>query len=71
MFEKEKCDILYAREKFSLEEKLYENYVEMRKNMNKLENFKYGKEDKYISSEEFKQGFIAGVKIMSSLLIDL
>ena len=71
MFEKDKKEILYIREDFSIEEKLYENYIEMRKNMSKLENYKYGKEDKYMTSEEFKQGFIAGVKIMSSLLIDL
>ena len=71
MFEKDINKELYVREEFSIEEKLYESYVEMRKNIGKLENLKYSNEDKYISSKEFKQGFIAGVKIMSSLLLDL
>ena len=71
MFEKEKSNERYIREDFSIEEKLYESYIEMRKNMNKLENYKHGKEDNYISSADFKQGFIAGVKIMSSILLDI
>ena len=71
MFEKHLEDILYQREDFTIEEKLYDSYIEMRKNMNKLEKFKYGGDDPILSNEEFKQGFIAGVKIMSSLLLDI
>lgn len=71
MFEKSTKDILYNRENFSIEEELYEAYIEMRKSMNKLERFKYGNDDPFQTSEEFKQGFIAGVKIMSSILLDI
>ena len=71
LFEKDIEAILYQREDFTIEEKLYDAYIEMRKNMNKLEKFKYGIDDPMLNSEEFKQGFIAGIKIMSSLLIDV
>lgn len=71
MFEKEVSTILFTREKFSLEERLYESYSQMRKDMNEFEKFKYGNEDKFVESEEFKQGFIAAIKIMSSLLLDI
>lgn len=71
MFEKNTNTILYTREKFSLEEELYTNYINMRKSLGKLENMKYSNEDEMLNSEEFKQGFIAGIKIMSSILIDL
>ena len=36
-----------------------------------IENFKYANEDKFVDNENFKQGFIAGVKIMSSILLDI
>lgn len=71
MFEKNAKTILYTRENYSIEEELYKNYIEMRKSLGKLENMKYSNEDKLLDSEEFKQGFIAGIKIMSSILIDL
>ncbi|MBE5736601.1 MAG: hypothetical protein E7356_04560 [Clostridiales bacterium] len=71
MFEKDTGAIKYFREKYTMEEKIYESYVNMRKSLSELENYKYATEDKYISSEEFKQGFIAGLKIMSSLLLDI
>lgn len=71
MFEKDLSKVLYSRENYSLEEELYKNYIEMRSVMGKLESMKYNNEDKILNSEEFKQGFIAGVKIMSSLLLDV
>jgi len=49
-------------------EKSSERYL--REEFSILEGLKYINEDKFINSEDFKQGFIAGVKIMSSLLID-
>ena len=71
MFEKIIDEMLYTREKFSLEEKLFESYMSMRKIINELENYKYKSDDKYENSEAFKQGFLAGVKIMSSILLDI
>lgn len=71
MFEKDLSKVLYSRENYSLEEELYKNYIEMRSVIGKLESMKYNNEDKILNSEEFKQGFIAGVKIMSSLLLDV
>ena len=71
MFEKDRSFELYTREKFTLEEKLYKDYVSMRKTMNDLENCKYAVDDKMLESTDFKQGFLAGVKIMSSLLLDI
>ena len=71
MFEKNKENLLYVREDFSVEEELYKNYIAMRKSISKVESMKYENRDKYLESDDFKQGFIAGVKIMSSILLDL
>ena len=43
----------------------------MRKEISKIENYKYSVEDKYINNEDFKQGFLAGIKIMSSFMFDI
>ena len=67
-----KCDELYTRTGHSYEEKLYEYYVEMNNVVNEFIGMKYGKqEDKLLRSNEFKQGFIAGLKIMSSIFLDM
>ena len=71
MFEKDPNNVKYIREDFSIEEKLYENYISMRKNLKEYESYKYSSEDPYINSQEFKQGFIAGVKIISSIILDI
>ncbi|MBE5738899.1 MAG: hypothetical protein E7354_04155 [Clostridiales bacterium] len=71
MFEKDKATEMYTREKYTFEESLYAKYVDMRKIVSKIENFKYSNKDTQIDSEDFKQGFIAGVKIMSSLFMDM
>lgn len=62
---------LYTREYYTLAESLYNNYNEMRIALNNFEKMKYEVKDKYISNEDFKQGFIAGVKIMSSMFLDM
>ena len=62
---------LYIREYYTLAESLYNNYNEMRIALNNFEKMKYEVKDKYISNEDFKQGFIAGVKIMSSMFLDM
>lgn len=71
MFEKDKLLIKYTREEYTYCEKLYEQYMEMRKVLKAIENIKYDNVDPMQLSEEFKQGFIAGIKIMSSILMDL
>ena len=72
MFEKDKMNESYIRNSFTLEEELFKAYIEMRKAVNKVEKMKYsGVDDVIISNEDFKQGFLAGVKIMSSLLFDV
>lgn len=71
MFEKDKMQIMYLRDDFTYCEKLYDKYLEMRKVLGDIETLKYGKTDPILKSEDFKQGFIAGVKIMSSMLMDL
>ena len=45
--------------------------METRKNIYGLKNLKYEIKDPYSNSEEFKQGFLAGVKTMMSIFMDL
>ncbi len=71
MFEKDKETESYTGYDYTLEENLYQKYIDMRKAMHNLEQYKYSKDDPYIKSEDFKQGFLAGVKIMSSMLLDI
>ena len=71
MIEKDKNLERFTREQFSFAEKLYNDYISIRKTINNYENMKYSIKDPYITSEEFKQGFISGVKIISSLLMDI
>ena len=71
MFEKDEEMILYKRSIFTMEEELYKHYMAMRQVVNNIEKFKYGIDDVFESSEEFKQGFIAGVKVMSTMFMDI
>lgn len=71
MNEKDKSKINYTSEQYTFAETLYNNHIEMRKTSNQIEGLKYDIKDKYILNEDFKQGFIAGIKIMSSLFLDL
>lgn len=71
MFEKNRMDIKYIRDDFTYCEKLYDKYIEMRKIINEIELIKYAKNDPFVESEDFKQGFISAIKIMSSLFMDL
>ena len=71
MFEKNTSLEKYTRTDFTYAEKLYDNYISMRKEISKIENYKYSVEDKYINNEDFKQGFLAGIKIMSSFMFDI
>jgi len=71
MFEKDKATEMYTREKYTFEESLYAKYVDMRKIVSKIENFKYWNDDRQVKSAVFKHRFIASVKIMSSLFMDM
>ena len=63
---------VYTRSGHSYEEKLYEHYVAMNKVVGEFVSMKYGKQDEsFMRSEQFKQGFIAGLKIMSSIFLDM
>lgn len=61
----------YTREEYTMEEEIFEHYKEIRKAVNDVQNLKYSFEDKLSGSPEFKAGFIAGVKIMSSIFMDM
>ena len=73
MFDKPKELIYYKREHYTFAEKLYEQYVSMRKTATEFENIKYNNEfkDSFILSQEGKEGFLAGVYVMLSLMGDM
>lgn len=71
MFEKDAGNERYMRDTFTLEEEIYKNYIEMRKAVSKVENYKYATEDSMKDSKAFKEGFIAGVKVMSTFFMDM
>lgn len=72
MFDKIKEIIPYDRKDYTLAEELYNNYVEMRKATLNFERTKYMIEkDDFIQSKEGKEGFIAGVYAMLSLIADM
>ncbi len=71
MFEKKDMLIKYTRVNFTFEEELFNKYMELRKVVSLLENIKYDAEDEMKDKEAFKQGFLAGVKVMSSVLLDI
>ena len=62
----------YNRDNYTMAENLYLRYMEMRKTIKGVENLKYsGDIDSFENNEDFKQGFIAGVKIMSAIFMDM
>ncbi len=71
MFEKNELKELYTREDFTFEEGLFQKYLDLRSVVNKLENIKYKNADEFATSNDFKQGFLAGIKVMSSIFIDV
>lgn len=71
MFEKDSGTIRYVRDTFTFEEEIFQKYIDMRKALSKVENYKYATEDDKINSKDFKEGFIAGVKIMSTFFMDM
>jgi hypothetical protein len=71
LFDQDLNFVLYTRKHFSYPEKLYEHFMNMRSELEEVHKTKYGSDDPYRTSEEYKQGFMAGVKIMSAILMDL
>jgi len=71
MFEKNKNLELYQRQEYSMEEKLFKKHIEMRKIVKDIEKQKYNVDDSLECSDEYKQGFIAGVKTLASIIFDL
>jgi len=72
MFDKNKSQELYTREHYTFAESLYNDYVNMRRTTTKFESNKYSKlDDSFINSKEGKEGFLAGVYVMLSLIGDL
>lgn len=62
---------LYKREHYTMAEELFNNFKNMKGCVDGIQKLKYDFEDSYMLSEEYKQGFIAGVKIMSAILMDM
>lgn len=71
MLDKNKMLELYIRHDFSFAEKLYENYLKMREAASNYESIKYSPEETSKNSNLRKEGFIAGIHIMLSLIADL
>lgn len=72
MFDKNPEYEKYTRSHYTFAEELYLEYINMRKATRKLEDLKYDyKSDDFIKSKEGKEGFIAGVYTMLSLISDL
>ena len=64
-------DELYMRSHHTASESIYKEYMNMRDAVNQINKLKYEFDDKISTSKEFKKGFIAGVKVMMSLFMDL
>jgi len=54
----------------TLEEKIYESYINIRKKILEYDDNKYDNLDSCIHSADFKKGFVSGVKLMLTMLID-
>ena len=52
-------------------ENIYNAFQEMRKAVNSINSIKRTIDDKFLYNEDYKQGFIAGIKIMSAMFMDL
>lgn len=72
MFDKDKSREFYTREHYTFAESLYKDYIKMRRTTQVFEGHKYDtKNDTFINSKEGKEGFLAGVYIMLSLIGDM
>jgi len=61
-----------VRKQFSFEEDMYIKYIELERIVKDYKKMKYSDDDKSISDTiEFRDGFIAGVKLMSSIFLDM
>ena len=62
---------LYMRNHHTVSENIYSEYMNMRSEINRINKLKYEFDDEISSSKEFRKGFVAGVKVMMSLFMDL
>lgn len=62
---------LYNREEYSMAEKMYEGYMQIVKSYYDKERIKYSDMEIPQDSEEFKRGFICGIKVLSSIVQDM
>ena len=62
---------LYMRKNFTIAEKIYEHYINIRRELSYMEKMKYDIKDDYILNEDYKQGFLAGIKVMMSIYMDM
>lgn len=70
MIEKDKELYSNIRTHYTMAEKLYTQYIEMKNSLNEELGKKYGIDNSNINSKDFKDGFIAGVKTLSALYFD-
>lgn len=70
MIEKDKELYSNIRTNYTMAEKLYTQYTEMKNSLNEELGKKYGIDNSNINSNDFKDGFIAGVKTLSALYFD-
>ena len=61
----------YVREHYSASEVIFKEYIKMREAINNIYRLKYTFEDEIANTKEFEKGFIAGVKVMMSLFMDM
>lgn len=61
----------YVREHYSACELIFKKYKEMREVINDIYRLKYDVKDEIANTKEFEKGFIAGVKVMMSLFMDM
>ena len=61
----------YFREHYSASEVIFKEYLKMREAINDIYKLKYDIKDDLANSKEFEKGFIAGVKVMMSLFMDM
>lgn len=61
----------YKRDYYSACELIFKEYKNMREAINDIYRLKYLVKDEIANTKEFEKGFIAGVKVMMSLFMDM
>ena len=53
-----------------IEDRIYQEYIKMRKSLYDYQDYKYDNIDRFIYSEDFEYGFKAGIKVMLSIFLE-